>query len=62
VKLPKSSKEIEAMVEELLNYKIHVSEEGHDRYGAFKIGIHDDLVTALGLACWYAERYKPVMF
>lgn len=62
VKLPKSSKEIEAMVEELLNYKIHVSEEGHDQYGAFKIGTHDDLVTALGLACWYAEHYKRMMF
>ncbi len=47
VKVPKSSKEIEAMVEELLNYEIHVSEEGHDQYGAFKIGSHDDLVCAL---------------
>jgi len=62
VKLPKTSKEIEAMVEELLNYEIHVSEEGHDQYGAFKIGTHDDLVTALGLACWYAEYYKQIMF
>lgn len=62
VKLPKKSKEIEAMIEELLNYEIHVSEEGHDQYGAFKIGSHDDLVTALGLACWYAEYYKRIMF
>jgi hypothetical protein len=62
VKLPKTSKEIEAMVEELLNYEIHVSEEGHDQYGAFKIGTHDDMVTALGLACWYAEHYKRMMF
>jgi hypothetical protein len=62
VRFPKSSKEIEAMVEELLNYEIHVSEEGHDQYGAFKIGSHDDLVTALGLACWYAEYHKRIMF
>jgi len=47
VKVPKSSKEIEAMVEELLNYEIHVSEEGHDQYGALKIGSHDDLVCPL---------------
>ena len=47
VKVPKSSKEIEAMVEELLNYEIHVSEEGHDQYGALKIGSHDDLVWPL---------------
>jgi hypothetical protein len=62
VKLPRSSEELEAMVEELLNYEIHVSEEGHDQYGAFKIGTHDDLVTALGLACWYAEHHKRMMF
>jgi hypothetical protein len=62
VKLPKRSKETEAMVEELLNYEIHVSEEGHDQYGAFKTGSHDDLVTALGLACWYGEYYKRIMF
>jgi hypothetical protein len=49
------------MIEELLNYEIHVSEEGRDQYGAFKIGSHDDLVTALGLACWYAERYRAVV-
>ncbi len=52
----------EKLIEELLNYEIHVSEEGHDQYGALKIGTHDGLVTALVLACWYAERYKPVMF
>jgi hypothetical protein len=27
-----------------------VSEDGDDRYGAFRVGSHDDLVTALGLA------------
>jgi hypothetical protein len=62
VKLPRSSNGIEAMVGELLNYEIHVSEEGHDQFGAFKTGSHDDLVTALGLACWYAEYYKRIMF
>ncbi|MGZ4848160.1 MAG: hypothetical protein ACXV5N_10245 [Halobacteriota archaeon] len=62
IKLPKASKESETMVEELLNYEIHVSEEGRDQYGAFKVGTHDDLVTALGLACWYAERYKRGIF
>lgn len=27
-----------------------VSENANDTYGAFKVGTHDDLVTALGLA------------
>jgi len=35
---------------ELLTYEIKVSENGADTYGAFKVGTHDDLATALGLA------------
>src|SRR5262245_55830228 len=34
---------------ELLNYQIRVDQNANDRYGAFKVGTHDDLVTALGL-------------
>ena len=47
--LPKT-REAEATRQELLDYEIRVSEDGHDTYGAFKTGRHDDLVTALGLA------------
>lgn len=57
----------EAMVDELLNFEIKVSEGGQDTYGAFKTGAHDDLVVALGLACWrpwkprgsFVDRYLP---
>jgi hypothetical protein len=30
--------------------EIRVTEDANDRYGAFRVGSHDDLVTALGLA------------
>jgi hypothetical protein len=42
--------EAEALGQELLDYEIRVDENANDRYGAFKVGTHDDLVTALGLA------------
>src|SRR5205814_9069234 len=42
--------EAEAARKELLDYEIRVDDDGHDTYGAFKTGRHDDLVTALGLA------------
>jgi hypothetical protein len=58
VHLPKTA-EAEALAKELLNYEIRVSEDGADTYGAFKTGTHDDLVTALGLACW-EEPAKPL--
>lgn len=44
-----SSHEAQALAHELLSYEIRISEAGRDRYGAFKSGTHDDLVTALGL-------------
>lgn len=42
--------ESSALAAELLGYEIRVSEDANDRYGAFRVGTHDDLVTALGLA------------
>lgn len=47
--LPRS-REAETLTEELQNYELRVSEDANDRYGAFRVGTHDDLVTALGLA------------
>lgn len=47
--LPRSP-EAEALREELLGYEIRVSADANDTYGAFRVGAHDDLVTALGLA------------
>jgi hypothetical protein len=47
--LPRTA-EGEALGKELLDYEIRVTEDANDRYGAFRVGAHDDLVTALGLA------------
>ena len=44
--------EAAAMVDELLNYEIRVNANANAQFGAFKTGKHDDLATALGLACW----------
>lgn len=48
--LPRTQ-EVAALTEELLNYELRVDQSGHERSGAFRFGTHDDLVTALGLAC-----------
>jgi hypothetical protein len=45
-----NTQETQRLAQELLDYEIRVSEDANDRYGAFKVGTHDDLVTALGLA------------
>lgn len=57
IHLPKTS-EAEALARELLDYEIRVDENANDRYGAFKVGTHDDLVTALGLAAQHGLRER----
>ncbi len=47
--LPQTA-EARQLARELLDYEIRVDEDANDKYGAFKVGTHDDLVTALGLA------------
>lgn len=48
--------ETEYLAQELLDYEIRVDENANDRYGAFKVGAHDDVVTAVGLAVIGADR------
>lgn len=50
IRLPPHHQEAQAMMRELKDYEIKVDTDGKDTYGAFKVGTHDDLATALGLA------------
>ena len=54
--LPPAHPEAPALMRELLDYEIRVDQDANDRYGAFKVGAHDDLVTALGLAVFKDPR------
>lgn len=47
--LPRSP-EAEILAQELNDYEVQVAPDANDRYGAFKVGSRDELVTALGLA------------
>ena len=49
IHLPQTD-EARALARELQDYEIRVDQDANDKYGAFKVGTHDDLVTALGLA------------
>lgn len=44
------SEEARILAEELMAYEVKVAEDANERYGMFKVGSQDDLVTALGLA------------
>jgi hypothetical protein len=45
-----TTREARVLTEELLSYELRVDELEHERSGGFKVGKHDHVVTALGLA------------
>lgn len=52
VHLPQNYPEAEQLAKEMLDFDIDVDEaSGKATYGAIRPGTHDDMVTALGLAC-----------
>ena len=44
------------LIEELVNFRVKITANANDTYGAWREGTHDDLVLALSLACWTGER------
>jgi hypothetical protein len=48
------------LTEELRNFQMKIAlDTGHDSYGAWREGTHDDLVLALACALWCGERRWP---
>jgi len=47
---PARHPEVPALIGELETYQIKVDPNGDAKFGAFRTGAHDDLITALGLA------------
>src|SRR5260221_2906654 len=60
LRLPPRDPEAQTMMQELKDYRIKVDTDANDKYGAFSTGTHDDLVTALGLACIEDPGYYSV--
>jgi len=48
--------EADTLVEELQNFRVKITPTAHEVFGAWRDGDHDDLVLAVVLACWWAER------
>lgn len=64
LKLAGSLRHTETLIDELINFKVKISTDGHDSYEAWREKDHDDLVLALCMAAWYAtrKRWKTVGF
>jgi len=44
------------LTKELLDYRVKISQTGHDSYDA-REGQHDDMVLAVSLICWFRDFY-----
>jgi hypothetical protein len=55
--------EADTLAQELTSFKMKINPLGHDSYGEWREGAHDDLVLSLALALWTAEHgpRPPVM-
>ena len=58
LRIARALPEAETLIRELTNYKVTISDTGHDSYGAWRESDHDDLVFAVGLAVWSAGRER----
>lgn len=55
LRIAKALPEAQALVKELQDFRVSYTETGYASFGA-RVGAHDDLVLALAIAVWAAER------
>jgi len=60
LKISKDLPEAEVLAQELRNFRAQITEAGNETYGVWRSGEHDDLVLAVSLAAWLAERHHPL--
>ncbi len=59
LKMPRDLPHVQTLVQELHSFQVKITLSAQETFGAWREGVHDDLVLALALACWWAERNPP---
>jgi hypothetical protein len=44
------------LIDEMLNFRVKITDSAHDTYGAWREGTHDDLILAVMMATWWAQE------
>ena len=52
--------EAAVLVRELQQFQVKITTAANETFGVWREGQHDDLVLAVALACWWAERNPPL--
>lgn len=56
LKIAEALEHSRTLVQELMDFKVKITAAAHDTYGVWREGVHDDLVLAVALACWFGEN------
>jgi hypothetical protein len=56
LQIARSLPEAATLVHELQQFQVRITASAHETFGVWRAGQHDDLVLAVALACWWAER------
>ncbi len=59
LRLPSKLPLTEVLVKELHSFQVKITLSANETFGSWREGSHDDLVLALALACWWADRHPP---
>lgn len=59
LKIARELPDAPTLVTELLNFKVTIdAKTAHYSYAAWREGIHDDLVLAMALVCWFRDWWN----
>jgi hypothetical protein len=56
IKVTPNLPETQLLVRELTSFQVKITPAAHELFGTWREGVHDDLVLAVALAAWIAER------
>ena len=60
LRIARTLHEVALLVRELQQFQVKITQAAHETFGVWREGQHDDLVLAVALACWWAERNPPL--
>jgi hypothetical protein len=56
LQIASSLPDADVLVREMEHFKVKISNAGHESFESWRQGVHDDLVLAVALAMWVAEK------
>ena len=62
LKVASALREARILIQELSTFKVKITLAGNETFEAWRERDHDDLVLALAVAVWYAQKHSPNMF